>query len=41
MSELDAAELRRNLDEYLRRPAAGESFLVTDAGRPVAALTPP
>jgi prevent-host-death family protein len=41
MNDLDAAELRRNLDEYLRRAAGGESFLVIEAGRPVAALTPP
>jgi prevent-host-death family protein len=41
MNDLDAADLRRNLDEYLRRAAGGESFLVTEAGQPVAALTPP
>ena len=34
-------ELRQNASQYLRRVAAGESFTVTDRGRPVAQLVPP
>jgi len=33
-------ELRQNLSVYLRRVEAGESFEVTERGRPVARLTP-
>ena len=33
-------ELRQNLSVYLRRIEAGESFEVTDRGRPVAVLGP-
>lgn len=33
-------ELRQNLSVYLRRIEAGESFQVTDRGRPVAILGP-
>jgi prevent-host-death family protein len=33
-------ELRQNASQYLRRVAAGESFMVTDRGRPVAQLVP-
>jgi prevent-host-death family protein len=33
-------ELRQNLSVYLRRVEAGESFEVTDHGRPVARLVP-
>lgn len=33
-------ELRQNLSVYLRRIEAGESFQVTDRGRPVAVLGP-
>jgi prevent-host-death family protein len=34
-------ELRQNASKFLRRVAAGESFTVTDRGRPVAQLVPP
>lgn len=34
-------ELRQNASRYLKRVAAGESILVTDRGRTVAALVPP
>jgi prevent-host-death family protein len=34
-------ELRQNASLYLRRVAAGESFTVTDRGKPVAQLVPP
>jgi prevent-host-death family protein len=33
-------ELRQNLSRWLRRVENGESFEVTDRGRPVAQLTP-
>lgn len=33
-------ELRQNLSVYLREVVAGESFEVTDHGRPVAVLAP-
>jgi prevent-host-death family protein len=33
-------ELRQNLSVYLRRVARGESFQVTEHGRPVALLSP-
>jgi len=33
-------ELRQNLSQWLRRVENGESFEVTDRGRPVARLTP-
>ena len=33
-------ELRQNLSVWLRRVAAGETFEVTDRGRPVAVLAP-
>ena len=33
-------ELRQNLSVYLRRVEAGESFEVTERGRPVARLVP-
>lgn len=33
-------ELRQNLSRWLRRVELGESFEVTDHGRPVARLTP-
>ncbi len=33
-------ELRQNLSKYLRRVAEGESFRVSDRGRPVAVLSP-
>lgn len=34
-------ELRQHASTYLRRVAAGESFTVTDRGKPVAQLVPP
>lgn len=34
-------ELRQYASRYLKRVAAGESFLVTDRGRTVAVLAPP
>ena len=33
-------ELRQNLSRWLRRVEAGESFEVTERGRPVAVLSP-
>lgn len=33
-------ELRQNLSKWLRRVESGESFEVTDRGRPVAVLAP-
>jgi prevent-host-death family protein len=33
-------ELRKNIGEVLRRAEAGEEFIVTNAGRPVARLGP-
>jgi prevent-host-death family protein len=48
VEELDSSEprigvreLRQNASRYLRRIAAGESFTVTDRGRPAARLVPP
>lgn len=40
LSRLGVRELRQNASKYLRRVAAGESFTVTDRGRPVAELVP-
>lgn len=34
-------EVRQQLSKYLVRTAQGESFLITDHGRPVGQLTPP
>lgn len=34
-------ELKDNLSRYIARAAAGEQVLITDRGRPVAALVPP
>jgi prevent-host-death family protein len=34
-------ELRQNLSRYVARTARGESFDVTDRGRPVGRLVPP
>lgn len=40
MDSVGIGELRRNLHKYLRRVAAGESFVVTSRGKPVALLVP-
>ena len=39
MEQIGVRELRQQASRYLRRVEAGESFLVTDYGRPVAVLT--
>ncbi len=38
MEEIGVRELRQQASRYLRRVEAGESFLITDYGRPVAVL---
>lgn len=38
MDEIGVRELRQNASVYLRRVAAGESFTITDYGKPVAVL---
>lgn len=38
MEQIGVRELRQHASRYLRRVEAGESFLVTDYGRPVAVL---
>lgn len=40
MNQLGVRELRQHASRWLRRVAAGESFEVTDRGRPVALLVP-
>ncbi|OWY62836.1 hypothetical protein B7486_56295 [cyanobacterium TDX16] len=40
MAEIGVRELRQHASRYLRRVEAGERFVVTDHGRPVAELTP-
>ncbi len=40
MTSVGIRELRQRASELLRRVAAGESFEVTDRGRPVAVLAP-
>lgn len=40
MERIGVRELRQNASVYLRRVAAGESFEVSDRGRPVAVLRP-
>ncbi|PXY26177.1 type II toxin-antitoxin system prevent-host-death family antitoxin [Prauserella sp. PE36] len=40
METIGVRELRQSASVYLRRVAAGESFTVTDRGRPVAELRP-
>lgn len=39
-NRIGVRELRQNASQYLRRVAAGESFIVTDRGTPVAQLVP-
>jgi prevent-host-death family protein len=40
MERIGVRELRQNASVWLRRVEAGESFEVTDRGRPVARLVP-
>jgi prevent-host-death family protein len=40
MERIGVRELRQEASRWLRRVAAGESFEVTDRGRPVALLVP-
>jgi prevent-host-death family protein len=40
MNKVGIRELRQHASRWLRRVAAGESFEVTDRGRPVALLVP-
>jgi prevent-host-death family protein len=40
MQKIGVRELRQNASEWLRRVTTGESFEVTDRGRPVALLIP-
>jgi prevent-host-death family protein len=41
MESIGIRELRQNASVWLRRVEQGESFQVTDRGRPVAMLVPP
>jgi prevent-host-death family protein len=41
MDRIGIRELRQHASRWVRRAAAGESFEVTDRGRPVARLVPP
>ena len=41
MEVIGVRELRQNASKYLHRVAAGESFTITEHGRPVAVLNPP
>ena len=41
MEVIGVRELRQNASKYLHRAAAGESFAITEHGRPVAVLNPP
>lgn len=40
MTSIGVRELRQRASEYLRRVEGGETFEVTDRGRPVALLSP-
>jgi prevent-host-death family protein len=40
MSSIGVRELRQRASEFLRRVQAGETFEVTDRGRPIALLSP-
>jgi prevent-host-death family protein len=40
METIGIREVRQQASRYLRRVAAGESFQITERGRPVAVLTP-
>jgi prevent-host-death family protein len=41
MESIGIRELRQHASRWVRRAAMGESFEVTDRGRPVARLVPP
>jgi prevent-host-death family protein len=41
MERIGIRELRQHASRWVRRAQAGESFEVTDRGRPVARLVPP
>jgi prevent-host-death family protein len=41
MERIGIRELRQHASRWVRRTAAGESFEITDRGRPVARLVPP
>jgi prevent-host-death family protein len=41
MERIGIRELRQHASRWVRRATAGESFEVTDRGRPVARLVPP
>jgi prevent-host-death family protein len=41
MERIGIRELRQHASRWVRRAAAGESFEITDRGRPVARLGPP
>ncbi|MGH2971845.1 MAG: type II toxin-antitoxin system Phd/YefM family antitoxin [Gaiellaceae bacterium] len=41
MERIGIRELRQHASRWVRRAASGESFEVTDRGRPVARLLPP
>ena len=40
MESIDVRDLQQNAGTWLARVAAGESFAITDRGRPIAALVP-
>ncbi|MCU1690531.1 MAG: prevent-host-death protein [Jatrophihabitantaceae bacterium] len=40
MEQIGVRELRQHASKWLARVAAGESFEITDRGRPIASLTP-
>jgi prevent-host-death family protein len=40
MESIGVREVRQHASRYLRRVVAGESFQITERGRPVAVLTP-
>ncbi|MGQ0846842.1 MAG: type II toxin-antitoxin system Phd/YefM family antitoxin [Sporichthyaceae bacterium] len=40
MERIGVRELRRDASRWLARVRGGESFVVTDRGQPIAALTP-
>jgi prevent-host-death family protein len=40
MNRIGVRDLRQNASRWLKRVAAGESFEVTDRGRPIALLVP-
>lgn len=40
MESIEIRELRQNASRYVRRLVAGDTFTITDHGRPVGLLTP-